>query len=67
MDLSQEHGSDTMQRLLFSRAGLNAARDEALVSMSYYCGSLCAEGGVFLMVKEDGVWKVEQAVASWMA
>jgi hypothetical protein len=52
---------------LFSRAGLNAARDEALVSMSYYCGSLCAEGGVFLMVKQDGVWKVEQEVASWMA
>ena len=51
----------------FSRAGLNAARDEALVSMSYYCGSLCAEGGVFLMVKVDGVWKVEQEVASWMA
>ncbi len=52
---------------VFSRAGLNAARDEALVSISYYCGSLCAEGGVFLMVKEDGVWKVEQEVAIWMA
>jgi hypothetical protein len=51
----------------FSRAGLNAARDEAVVSISYYCGSLCTEGGVFLMVKQDGVWKVEQEVASWMA
>ena len=51
----------------FSRAGLNAARDQALVSMSYYCGSMCAEGGVFLMVKEDGAWKVKQEVASWMA
>ena len=51
----------------FSRAGLNAARDEALVSVSYTCGSLCVEGGMFLMVKQDGVWKVEQEVASWEA
>ena len=51
----------------FSRAGLNAARDEALVSISYTCGSLCAEGGVFWMVKQDGVWTVKQEVASWMA
>jgi hypothetical protein len=52
---------------LFSRAGLNAARDRALVTVSYYCGPLCAEGGVFLMVKEDGAWRVEQEVVSWMA
>jgi hypothetical protein len=52
---------------IFSRAGLNAARDEALVSVSYYCGSLCVEGGVFWMAKQEGVWKVEQEVASWMA
>lgn len=52
---------------VLSRAGLNAARDEALVSIGYYCGSLCAEGGVFLMVKEDGVWKVKQELAVWMA
>jgi hypothetical protein len=52
---------------ILSRAGLNATRDRALVTMSYYCGSLCVEGGVFLMVKQDGVWKVEQEVASWEA
>jgi hypothetical protein len=52
---------------LFSRAGLNAARDEALVSISYYCGSLCTTGGVFLMVKEDGVWKVKQELVIWEA
>jgi hypothetical protein len=52
---------------IFSRAGLNAARDEALVSIGYYCGSLCSEGGVFLMVKEDGVWKVKQELATWMS
>jgi hypothetical protein len=52
---------------LLSRAGLNAARDEALVSISYYCGSLCTTGGVFLMVKEDGVWKVKQELATWEA
>jgi hypothetical protein len=50
---------------LFSRAGLNAARDEALVSIGYYCGSLCTTGGVFLMVKEDGVWKVKQELVTW--
>jgi hypothetical protein len=52
---------------VFSRAGLNLARDEALVSMGYYCGSLCAEGGVFLMAREDGVWKVKQQLAAWMS
>jgi hypothetical protein len=52
---------------IFSRAGLNATRDEALVSISYYCGSLCSEGGVFLMVKEDGVWKVKQELVTWMS
>ena len=52
---------------LFSRAGLNAARDEALVSIGYYCGSLCTKGGVFLMVKEDGVWKVKQELVTWEA
>jgi hypothetical protein len=52
---------------LFSRAGLNAARDEALVSVGYYCGSLCSEGGVYLMAKEDGVWKVKQELAAWMS
>lgn len=52
---------------IVSRAGLNATRDEALVSISYYCGDLCAEGGVFLMVKEGGVWKFKQSLAAWMA
>jgi hypothetical protein len=52
---------------VFSRAGLNAARDQALVSIGYYCGDLCAEGGVYLMAKEDGVWRVEQELAVWMA
>jgi len=51
----------------FSRAGLNAARDEALVTMGYYCGSLCATGGMFLMVKENGVWKVKQELVTWQS
>lgn len=52
---------------LFSRAGLNATRDQALVTMSYYCGSLCLEGGMFLMEKQDGIWKVKQELVVWMA
>ena len=50
-----------------SRAGLNAARDEALVTIGYYCGDLCSEGGMFWMVKEDSVWKVKQQFAAWMS
>ena len=64
-DFEAEYEADGI--FIFSRAGLNAARDEALVSMSYYCGSLCAEGGIFLMTREDGVWKVKQELAAWMA
>jgi hypothetical protein len=52
---------------LISRAGLNEMRDEALVSISYYCGDLCVEGGMFLMVKEDGVWKIKESLVAWMA
>lgn len=53
--------------LLVSHAGLNNTHDEALVSISYYCGILCVDGGLYLMVKEDGIWKVKQALAAWMA
>ncbi|MFO7633713.1 MAG: hypothetical protein R6W76_14310 [Caldilinea sp.] len=52
---------------LLSRAGLSPARDQALVSIGYYCGSLCAEGGVFWMVKEDGIWRVKEELVVWMA
>ncbi|MEW5868377.1 MAG: hypothetical protein AB1894_03820 [Chloroflexota bacterium] len=51
----------------FSRAGLNAGRDMALVSFSFYCGSLCGQGGVFWLVKENGDWKVKEQLLTWMS
>ena len=46
-----------------SRIGYNPAKMQALV----YIGNLCGTGRVFLVVKEDGVWKVEYVAMTWIS
>ncbi|MBU0496126.1 MAG: hypothetical protein KKA73_13700 [Chloroflexi bacterium] len=53
--------------ILFSRVGFNADGDEALVDMGYRCGDLCGAGGLYLLVKEDGNWKVREALMVWQS
>ena len=53
--------------VLFSRVGFNADGDEALADMGYRCGDLCGAGGLYLLVKEDGNWKVQEALLVWQS
>ena len=53
--------------ILFSRVGFNADGDEALADMGYRCGDLCGAGGLYLLVKEDGNWKVQEVLMVWQS
>jgi hypothetical protein len=53
--------------ILFSRVGFNADGDEALADMGYRCGDLCGAGGLYLLVKEDGTWKVQETLTAWQS
>jgi hypothetical protein len=51
----------------FSRVGFDANEGEAVVLMGYVCGDLCAAGGLYLLVKEEGNWKIRESLMEWMA
>jgi hypothetical protein len=51
----------------FSRVGFGANEDVALVEMGYLCGDLCGAGGLYLLVKEEGGWRVQEALMEWMS
>ena len=51
----------------FSRVGFGANEDEALVLMGYVCGDLCGAGGLYLLVKEEGGWKIQESLMVWMS
>jgi len=51
----------------FSRVGFGADKDVALVEMGYLCGDLCGAGGLYLLAKEEGCWKVQEALMEWMS
>jgi hypothetical protein len=51
----------------FSRVGFNADGDEALALVGYRCGDLCGAGGLYLLVKEDGNWKVQEELMVWQS
>jgi hypothetical protein len=53
------------QTIGLSRVGFNNAHTEALVSVSYRCGGLCGAGFAFVVVKENGCWKVKQRSGLW--
>jgi len=51
----------------FSRVGFNASEDKALAEMGYRCGDLCGAGGLYVLAKEDGNWKVEEELQVWQS
>jgi len=51
----------------FSRVGFNADEDKALALIGYRCGDLCGAGGLYLLVKEDGNWKVQEELMAWQS
>ncbi len=51
----------------FSRVGFNQERTQALVSVSIGCGSLCGEGNLIFLEKENGKWNVERKIGLWVS
>ena len=51
----------------FSRVGFGENEDEALVEMGYLCGDLCGAGGLYLLVKENGTWKIQESLMVWIS
>jgi hypothetical protein len=51
----------------FSRVGFNADGDEAIASMGYRCGDLCGAGGLYILVKEEGNWVVQEGLMIWQS
>ena len=51
----------------FSRVGFDANADKALALIGYRCGDLCGAGGLYLLVKEDGNWKVQEELMAWQS
>jgi hypothetical protein len=53
--------------LTFSRPGYNAAKNEALVYVAYACGGRCGVGHLYLLVRHDGMWQVENRLITWIS
>jgi hypothetical protein len=51
----------------FSRVGFSADGDEAVALIGYRCGDLCGSGGLYILVKEDGNWKVQEGLMMWQS
>jgi hypothetical protein len=49
----------------FSYVGFNSATDEAMVSASFFCGSLCGEGWHYILKKRRGKWEVVNKRMIW--
>ena len=45
--------------VVFSRVGFDADQDTALAFIYYRCGDLCGAGGLYVLVKADGSWTVQ--------
>jgi hypothetical protein len=52
---------------IFSRPGYNSALNEALLSVSHWCGELCGTGYVYFLTKQNGEWKVQNRLMLWLA
>ena len=51
--------------VMFSRVGFGANEDRALVVMGFRCPGLCGAGGLYLLAKEEGSWKVIDTLMLW--
>jgi len=50
-----------------SRVGFDATDKQALIFVSQHCGVLCASGTYYLLVKENGEWKVKKERQAWIS
>ena len=53
--------------LSFSYVGFDSEGQQALVGTSRGCGGLCGSGGLVLLTKVDGSWRVKKHVVTWVS
>jgi hypothetical protein len=53
--------------IIFSRVGFDKKEEKALAEFGFRCGDLCGAGGLYLLVKEDGNWKVQEELMAWQS
>jgi len=47
---------DSKSYVFMSSVGFNASKTKAMLTMTYACGSLCAQGTYYLMEKQNAKW-----------
>ena len=53
--------------ITFSNVGFNNDGTQALLYVGHGCGGLCGSGHYVLLSKNNGVWKVEKSVMTWIS
>jgi hypothetical protein len=53
--------------ITLSAVGFNPDMTQALVHVALSCGALCGEGNLFLLRKDNGVWKIQKKIATWVS
>jgi hypothetical protein len=56
------HGLVTVSEIRFDKQ-----HKHAIVSYSFFCGSLCGNGGTVILEKVDGVWRRESRCSNWIS
>lgn len=51
----------------FSRPGYNSARNEAVLAVSHWCGTLCGTGHLYFLAKQNGQWRVQNRLMLWIS
>lgn len=50
-----------------SEVGFNQTKDKAVVYYEWFCGSLCGDGNLAILRKENGNWKIEEILNLWIS
>ena len=53
--------------LEISRIGFNSEMNQALVYAGMHEAPLCGTGFCYFLVKQDGIWKVEDCKLAWIS
>jgi len=53
--------------LILSRVGFNSRKDQALVYAGKIDAPLAGSGGYYFLIKEDGIWEVQDASGAWIS
>ncbi|OWP64897.1 hypothetical protein CDA63_00635 [Hymenobacter amundsenii] len=53
--------------LTLSKVVFSSARDQAILTFSWYCGPRCGFGEVLLVEQVAGRWQIKQAVQAWIS